>query len=71
MNFLEKLEKNYGVFLDASNFIDEIRQKIGQIKTYSDLYKYIRCTLIKSDDVNSEIDIISDAYSEAKIKEYI
>ena len=71
VNFFEKLEKNYGVFLDASNFIDEIRQKIGQIKTYSDLYKYIRCTLIKSDDVYSEIDIISDAYSEAKIKEYI
>lgn len=71
MKFFENLENNYGVFLEADAFIEEIRKKMNEIKTYTDLYKYIRCSLIKNDVMNSEIELISDAYVEAKEKKYI
>ena len=39
-NFLTDLEKNYGVFLDSDNFIQEINQKIKEMKNISDYKKY-------------------------------
>ena len=69
--FLEKLENNYGVFLEADKFINEIKNKINEIKNYYDLYKYIGCTLLQSDDLNDEIKLIADAYNAAVNKGYI
>ena len=69
--FLEELENNYGVYLEADKFINEIKHKLNEIKNYYDLYKYIGCTLLQSDDLNNEIELIADAYNIAVNKGYI
>ena len=69
--FLEELEKNYGVLLDVDNLINEIKTKLNEIKSYSDLYKYIGCGLLKGNKINDEIKLISNAYIKAKNKKYI
>ena len=69
--FLEELEKNYGVLLDADNLMKEIKQRLNEIKCFSQLYKYIGCDLLKSNDINNEIELISYAYVKAKYKRYI
>ena len=49
----------------------EIKQRLNEIKCFSQLYKYIGCDLLKSNDINNEIVLISYAYVKAKNKRYI
>ena len=66
--FLEELEKNYGVYLDVDNFIKEMNQKLNEINTYKDLYKFIGSDYGK--DI-PDYELIICAYEKAKEKKYI
>ena len=66
--FLEDLEKNYGVYLDVDNFIKDMNQKLKEIKTYTDFYKYVGTEFGKD---KTDLELIIDAYKKAKEKGYI
>ena len=66
--FMEELEKNYGVYIDVDNFIKDMKQKLEEIKTYKDFYKYVRTDYGKEKE---EIELIIEAYRKAKEKGYI
>ena len=66
--FMEELEKNYGVLLNGSDFLKEIKNTIDSINSYTDLYKFINCDLIG--ELN-EYDYIIKKYEIAKKKRYI
>ena len=66
--FMEELENNYGIFLEADNFIKLMKQKINEINTYKELFEFIGSEIGKNDD---EIVIILKAYNKAKKKGYL
>ena len=66
--FLEELEKNYGVLLDCSEFMKEIKTTLESVNSYKELYKFINCDLIGDQD---EFDFIIKRYEIAKKKRYI
>ena len=67
-NFLENLEKNYGVFLEIDDFLKEMKQKMKEIKSIKQLYKYIGSDFGKD---KSEMQLIIEGYARAKQKGYI
>ena len=66
--FMEELEKNYGVLLNCSDFLKEIKTIFEQVKSYKELYKFIGVDLIG--DYN-EFYYIIKTYRIAKKKRYI
>jgi len=66
--FLENLEKNYGIFLEIDNFIKEMKQKLNEIKSYKGLYEFIGSEFGKNE---TEIELIIEAFERAKKKGYI
>ena len=66
--FLEELEKNYGVLLNCSDYMKEIKNTIESVKSYVDLYKFVECDIIGD---KSEYDFIINMYGIAKKKRYI
>ena len=66
--FMEQLEKNYGVLLNCSDFMKEIKTTIDSVKSYTDLYKFIDCDIIGN---QSEFNYIIRKYEIAKKKRYI
>ena len=66
--FMEELEKNYGVLLNCSDFMKEIKTTIENVKSYTELYKFIDCDIIGN---QSEYDYIIKKYQIAKLKRYI
>ena len=66
--FMEKLEKNYGVYLDTDNFINNMNQKLKEIKNYKQLYEFIGTDLGKN---KTDYELIIEAYDGAKEKGYI
>ena len=66
--FMEELEKNYGVLLNCSDFIKEIKTTIDTINSYTELYKFIECDIIGE---QSEYDYIIKKYQIARLKRYI
>ena len=66
--FMEELERNYGVLLNCSEFMKEIKNTIESVNSYTDLYKFINCDLIGDTD---EYDYIIKKYEIAKKKRYI
>ena len=66
--FMEQLEKNYGVLLNCSDFMKEIKTTIDSVKSYTELYKFIDCDIIGN---QSEFDYIIKKYQIAKKKRYI
>ena len=66
--FMEQLEKNYGVLLNCSDFMKEIKTTLESIKSYKEMYKFIDCDLI---GYLSEYDYIIKKYQIAKKKRYI
>ena len=40
--FMEELEKNYGIYLGVDAFLEEIKQKLREIKSFKSLYEFIR-----------------------------
>ena len=66
--FLEKLERNYGVYLDTDIFIKNLERKRKEIKTYRDLYEYIGTDFGRN---KTDYELIIDAYDNAIEKGYI
>ena len=78
-NFVNELEKNYGVFLDGDSFIQEMNQKVEEVKNISDSYKYFGNSKnllneILFNSCNSKLDkiiIANDIIDERSKKEMI
>ena len=66
--FLERLEKNYGIYLGVEGFIHDMNQKLDEIKKFSDLYRYIESDFGKN---KTDLELIIEAYARAKEKGYI
>ena len=66
--FMDKLEKNYGVYLEVDEFIKEMKEKLSEIKTYSQFFEYIGSEFGKN---KTDIELIKYAYEKAKSKNYI
>ena len=66
--FLEKLEKNYGIYLDADNFVKEMKEKLNEIKSYKQLFEYIGGEFGKN---KNDLELIREAYEKAKMKRYV
>ena len=67
-NFLENLEKNYGVYVEIDDFVKEMKQKLKEIKSIKQLYEYIGSDFGKD---KSELELIIEGYKRAKQKGYI
>ena len=66
--FLEQLEKNYGIFLDVDDFIKEMKEKLKEIKSYNQLFKYLGDDFGKN---KNDLELIREAYEKAKLKRYV
>ena len=66
--FLDELEKNYGIYVEVDSFFLEMKKKLKEIKSYKELYEFIKVDLGKD---KTELEIIVDAYEKAKQKRYI
>ena len=66
--FLEDLEKNYGIYLGVDAFLQEIKQKLREVKSFKSLYEFIGTELGQG---KSELDLIVESYEEAKKRRYI
>ena len=72
--FLDNLEKNYGVYLDVDNFIQEMNQKSSEIKSFQALMEYVGADFIKDEKGNNkykdDLELIIDMYGKALKKKY-
>ena len=66
--FLEELEKNYGIYLDVDGFIEGMKKKLDEIKTFKQLLEFVGSDFGKD---KTDMEIIIDAYDKAKQKNYI
>ena len=66
--FMEELEKNYGIYVEVDSFFLEMKKKLKEIKSYKELYEFIKVDLGKD---KTELEIIVEAYEKAKQKRYI
>ena len=66
--FMEELEKNYGIYVEVDSFFLEMKKKLKEIKSYKELYEFIKVDLGKD---KTELELIVDAYEKAKQKRYI
>ena len=66
--FMNKLEKNYGIYLEVDDFIKEMKQKLAEIKTYSQMFEYIGSEFGKN---KSDPELIKIAYEKAKLLKYM
>ena len=66
--FMKELEANYGIYLDVETFIKEMNQKLNEIKSFSEMYKYIGSEYGKD---LTDLEIIIKSYERAKLKGYI
>ena len=65
--FMEELEKNYGIYFDVDNFIKGMKEKLKDIHSYQQFFKYIGSEYgIDKDDV----EIFKDAYEKAEKRGY-
>ena len=66
--FIQELQKNYGIYLEVDTFIKEMNQALKNIKTYKQFFEYIKSDFGKN---MTEEDIIINCYKKAKEKKYI
>ena len=66
--FMKELENNYGIYLDVDTFIKEMNQKLNEIKSLNEMYKYIGSEYGQD---KTDLEIIIHAYKMAKKKGYI
>ena len=66
--FMKELEANYGIYLDVETSIKEMNQKLNEIKSFSEMYKYIGSEYGKD---LTDLEIIIKSYERAKLKGYI
>ena len=66
--FIKELEDNYGIYLEVDSFIKEMNQKLKDIKSLSEMYKFIGSEFGSDED---DLEIIIKSYERAKKKGYI
>ena len=66
--FMKELENNYGIYMGVDDFLQEIKQKLNEIKSLKALYEYIGTDLGKD---KTDLQLILEAYEKAKEKGYI
>ena len=66
--FMEELAKNYGIYLGVDAFLEEIKQKLREIKSFKSLYEFIGTEFGKD---KTELELIVDSYEKAKNRRYI
>ena len=66
--FMKELEDNYGIYLDVDTFIKEMNQKLNEIKSLNEKYKYIGSEFGQD---KTDLEIIIESYEKAKEKGYI
>lgn len=69
-NFLEELEKNFGVYLEAENFINDLKDKPSKIETFKAFFEFIEVDLIKdekekTDKYRDDLELLMDMYQKA------
>jgi ubiquitin-protein ligase len=67
-DFLENLEKNYGVYLGIDDFLKDMKEKLKEIKSFKELYKYIGSDFAQDKD---GLELLIEGYKRAKEKGYI
>ena len=67
-DFMDELEKNYGIFIEVDKFVEKMKQKLQEIKTFKSLYKFIGSDIAKG---KTELELITEGYAKAKEKGYI
>ena len=65
--FIEELEKNYGIYLDVDNFIKGMKDKLKEITSYQEFFKYIGSEF--GSDKN-DVEIFNYAYEKAEKRGY-
>ena len=66
--FMKELEDNYGIYLEVDSFIKEMNQKLKDIKSSREMYKFIGSEFGSDED---DLEIIIKSYERAKKKGYI
>ena len=66
--FMKELENNYGIYLDVDTFIKEMNQKLSEIKSLNEMYKFIGSEYGQD---KIDLEIIIDSYEKAKQKGYL
>lgn len=66
--FYEELEQNYGIYLNVNNLIKEIKKKVNEVESYAQMLEYVKSPYGKD---QTDIEIIRNAYNNAKWKKYI
>ena len=66
--FMEELEKNYGIYLGVDSFLQEIKEKLKEIKSFKSLYQFIGTELGED---KTELELIAESYEKAKKRGYI
>lgn len=66
--FMEELAKNYGIYLGVDAFLEEIKQKLREIKSFKSLYEFIGTEFGQD---KTELELIVDSYEKAKKRRYI
>ena len=67
-DFKEELEKNYGIYLKVDEFMNELKKKLNEVKSYKNIYKFIG-TEFGND--KTDLELIIEGYERAKAKGYI
>ena len=67
-DFMEKLEKNFGVFLEVDTFINEMNKKLNEITSLNQMYEYIGSEYGKD---KTDLEIVIESYEKARKKGYI
>ena len=47
-DFMDQLEKNYGIYLKVDEFVQELKQKLIEVKSYKALYEYLKTDIGKN-----------------------
>jgi ubiquitin-protein ligase len=66
--FMQELEKNYGIYLEVDKFIKDMNQQIKDIKNYNQFFNYIGSDFGKN---MTDLDILIHCYKKAREKKYI
>ena len=65
---MDELENSYGIYLNIDQFIEELKVKLGEIKSFKSLYEFIGTEFGKD---KTELQLLIDGYVKAKSKGYI
>ena len=63
--FMKELEENYGIYLDVDSFIKEMNQKLTEIRSISEMYKFLGSEFGKD---LTDLEIIINSYKKAKLR---